>query len=321
MGQDEAIARYLDTLAARNFAASTIRYKRSHLARFRWWLVDEGRALSLAAVDEATARDYRRFLAAQPIARTTWTPLLHTMKTFFRWLHRHDLVLVDPFAGVEVPRREKSLPAYLTQDEVRQLLESIPLDGLLGIRDRAILETIYSSALRIRELVHLDMIDVDLAQRMLVVRHGKGNKDRVVPVGRLAARFIERYIREARVATRSHARALFVSDVGQRLTESHVRRFVLLPALRLAGIQKHVTLHVLRHSCAVHLLENGASVRHIQQLLGHAKLSTTQKYLAVIPSKLKKVHAAAHPAERNAKPQDTHPRRPHRSRWDPPRRA
>lgn len=320
MGQDEAVTRYLATLEARNFAASTIRYKQAHIARFRWWLMDQGRPSSLTAVSEETARDYRRFLAAQPIARTTWTPLLHTMRTFFRWLHRHDYVLVDPFAGVDVPRREKSLPAYLTQDEVRQLLESIPLDGLLGIRDRAILETIYSSALRIRELISLDLTDVDLSQRVLLIRQGKGKKDRVVPLGRMAARFIERYIRHARVASRSHAHVLFVSDTGQRLTESHVRRYILLPALRSAGIQKHVTLHVLRHSCAIHLLENGASVRDLQVLLGHAKLSTTQKYLTVIPTRLKKVHTATHPSERQSKPVATAPNRLHRSRWDPPRR-
>jgi integrase/recombinase XerD len=321
VGQGEAIARYLGTLEARNFAHSTIRYKRAHIARFRCWLIEQGSSSSLAAVDERTASEYRRFLAAQRIARTTWTPLLHTMRTFFRWLHAHDLVLVDPFANIEVPRREKSLPAYLTQAEVRELLASVPLDGLLGIRDRAVLETLYSSALRVRELMNLDLIDVDLTQRVVLVRQGKAKKDRVVPLGRMAARFIERYIREARVATRSHAQALFVSDEGQRLTEFHMRRHILLPALRYAGIQKHVTLHVLRHSCAIHLLENGASVRHIQQLLGHAKLATTQKYLTVIPSKLKKVHAASHPSERQPKPGVTSPRRPHRSKWDPPHAA
>lgn len=143
MGQGGAIAGYLE------------------IARFRWWLDDEGMPSSLAAITEETARAYRRHLANQPIGRMTWAPLLYTIKHFFAWACRHDLLLIDPFAGVEVPRREATLPPYLTQAEVKAILDATPAEEML--RDRAILELLYSSALRVRELVQLDLTDIDLA--------------------------------------------------------------------------------------------------------------------------------------------------------------
>lgn len=135
----------------------------------------------------------------------------------------------------------------------------------------------------------------------------KGKKDRVVPLGRIAATLITRYIGTARVPAPSHARALFLNDLGQRLTQDAIHKGILAPALLRARIAKHVTPHVLRHSCAIHLLENGASVRYVQALLGHAKLSTTQRYLLVLPSRLKAVHRASHPAEHQPTPPPTAP--------------
>ncbi len=241
------------------------------------------------------------------MATTTWESPLSTVKIFFAWLARHDLVLVDSFERIEVPKRQRTLPAYLTQAEVQTLLESTSTQDPADLRDRAVLETLYSSGLRVGELVRLDLPDVDLSRGLVLVRQGKGKKDRVVPLGRIAATLITRYIGTARVPAPSHARALFVNDFGQRLTQDAIRKGVLAPALCRAGIAKHVTPHVLRHSCAIHLLENGASVRYIQALLGHAKLATTQRYLVVIPTKLKAIHRASHPAERQPRPPVTAP--------------
>jgi integrase/recombinase XerD len=198
------------------------------------------------------------------------------------------------------------LPAYLTQAEVRAILQTIPTKDPADLRDRAVLEALYSSALRVGELTKLDLTDVDLSRGLVLVREGKGRKDRVVPLGRIAATFLSRYI-QTRVPAPSHARALFLNDLGQRLTQDALRKGILAPALARARIAKHVTPHVLRHSCAVHLLENGASVRYVQALLGHAKLSTTQHYLLVVPTKLKAVHRASHPAERQPRPAFTEP--------------
>lgn len=229
------------------------------------------------------------------------------MKTFFRYLARHDLLLADPFEKIDVPNPRRALPTYLTQAEVRSLLLAMPTQDPADLRDRAVLETLYSSGLRVGELVRLDLTDVDLSQGLVLVRQGKGSKDRVVPLGRIAAILVSRYVGTARVPAPSQARALFLNDHGQRLTDDAIRSGILAPALLRARIAKRVTPHVLRHSCAVHLLENGASVRHVQALLGHAKLHTTQRYLVVVPIRLKAVHRASHPAERRPQPEPTEP--------------
>jgi site-specific recombinase XerD len=215
--------------------------------------------------------------------------------------------LIDPFEKIEIPRRLRTLPAYLTQAEVRKLLLSTPTHDPAELRDRAVLETLYSSGLRVGELVRLDLTDVDLCRGLILVRMGKGKKDRVVPLGRIAATLVSRYVGTARVPAPSQIRALFLNDHGQRLTYDAIRSRILGPALLRARIARRVTPHVLRHSCAVHLLENGASVRHVQALLGHAKLATTQRYLLVVPVKLKAVHRATHPAERRPRPEPTEP--------------
>ena len=195
------------------------------------------------------------------MATMSWAGELHTVKVFFRWLHWHDVILVDPFDRIDIPRRGNTLPTYLTQTEMKKLLTSTPAEEML--RDRAVLEVLYSSGLRIGELVRLEVSDVDLSGGVIFIRQGKNKKDRVVPVGQIACTLVSRYIREVRVATRSQSRVLFVTHEGRRMNESHVRTYILLPAIRRAEIDKHVTLHVLRHSCAIHLLENGASVRYI----------------------------------------------------------
>jgi len=260
---------------------------------------------SLAAIDEATARDYRLFLSSH-LSPTTWNPRLAAVKTFFAWAMKNELVLIDPFEHVRTTPLQTTLPPYLTQDEVRAMLEAC--DAEAQLRDRAVLELLYSSALRISELVRLDLTDIDYSERVVLVRQGKGRKDRVVPVGRIATRLVQRYVQTRRVASAADARALFVDDIGHRVTTGGVRNYILAPAVRGAGIIKHVTPHVLRHSCAVHMLENGASVREVQQLLGHAKISTTQKYLNVIPIELKKAHRASHPAEHQQMPGEASPR-------------
>jgi site-specific recombinase XerD len=132
---------------------------------------------------------------------------------------------------------------------------------------------------------------------------------------------VQRYVQTRRVAAPCDARALFVDDLGNRVTADAIARYILTPAIRGAGIQKHVTPHVLRHSCAIHLLENGAGVREVQQLLGHAKISTTQRYTNVIPIELKKVHAASHPSEHQRTPASVTPMRSRGSKWDAVRRA
>ncbi|MDQ3280964.1 MAG: tyrosine-type recombinase/integrase [Acidobacteriota bacterium] len=157
------------------------------------------------------------------------------------------------------------------------------------------LEVLYSSALRIGELVRLHLSDIDFGGRALLIRQGKGKKARVVPIGRVAAKLTQRYVQMRRVAAACDARALFVDDLGNRITVDGVARYILAPAIRDAGIQKHVTPHVLRHSFATHLLEGGADLRAIQELLGHATISTTQVYTRVESARLRAAYARSHP--------------------------
>lgn len=174
---------------------------------------------------------------------------------FFRWAAREGVVLLDPFDRVRPPQT-RTLPPYLTQAEVRSVLEVC--DPEAQLRDRAVLEVLYSSALRIGELVRLDLTDVDFGGRTLLVRLGNGKKDHVARIGRVAAKLTRRYVQTQRVAAPSDARALFVDDLGNRITVDAVATYILAPAVRGAGVMKHVTPHVLRHSCAIHLLKNGA---------------------------------------------------------------
>lgn len=261
------------------------------------------------------ARLYRGALAAGPLSPSTRAKRLLEPKLFFAWLCRTGRILLDPFEGIVVLSPRRALPVYLTQGEVKRLLEGAPADERGELRDRALLETLYSSALRISEAVSLELRDVDLSRGLLFVRQGKGRKDRMVPLGRIAARFLERYIKTARMPAPSQARVLFLDDEGRRLGTGVVRNAILPLALESAGIHKHVTPHALRHSCAVHLLENGASVRYVQALLGHARLDTTQKYLLVVPTRLRDVHRASHPAERRETPGPTAP-----TKWIPSHR-
>jgi site-specific recombinase XerD len=316
-GSERATHRFLDAERARHRAESTIRAKHRLIVRFRAWLYVEGRASSLASIDEQTARDYRRWLSSH-FSPTSWNPILAAPSQFFRWAARESIVLLDPFERVRPSPQTKTLPPYLTQAEVRSILEVC--DPETQLRDRAVLEVLYSSALRIGELLRLDLTDIDFGGRTIVVRQGKGKKDRIVPIGRIAARLTRAYVQTRRVAAPCDARALFVDDMGNRMTTWGVANHILAPAIRGAGIQKHVTPHVLRHSCAIHMLERGAGIREVQQLLGHAKISTTQKYLNVIPIELKKAHAASHPGEHRSIPPSVTPIRSHASKWDSLRR-
>jgi site-specific recombinase XerD len=244
--------------------------------------------------------------------------MLAAVAQFFRWAARESLVLVDPFEHVRPAPQLRALPPYLMQTEVRSILEVC--DPETQLRDRAVLEVLYSSALRIRELVRLDLKDIDFASRTLLIREGKGKKDRVVPIGRIAAKLVQRYVQTKRVAARCDAHAVFVDDLGNRVTTDGVARYILAPAVRGAGIKKHVTSHGLRHSCAIHMLENGAGVREVQMLLGHAKITTTQKYLNVIPIELKRAHAASHPGEHRTTPKTEELKWRRASKWDALRR-
>jgi len=221
---------------------------------------------------------------------------LSAVKGFFRYLHRRGHLSSDPTAGISTPKKDKQLPVHLSVDDMVRLLESPPKDKPDGLRDRAMLEIVYSAGLRVSELVGLDWADVDRSLQLVRVR-GKGRKERVVPFGDRALAALDAY-REAipRLCPRRlvDPNAVFLNRRGQRLTTRSVARLVDHYVLA-SGLATKASPHALRHSFATHLLNAGADLRAIQELLGHASLSTTQRYTHVNMDQLMKVYDKAHP--------------------------
>jgi integrase/recombinase XerD len=222
--------------------------------------------------------------------------ILAAVRGFHRWLVREKISKDDPARPVGAPRVSKALPKALSRHEVESLLAAIPEDGgVTGMRDRAILETLYAAGLRISELTALDVDDIDLEDRTIRCI-GKGSKERIVPIGKVAAAAIDRYLRQARpaLARARSGHAVFLNVRGDRLTRQGCWK-LLKKYVSLARIRRRISPHTLRHSFATHLLDGGADVRAVQELLGHASVSTTQVYTLVSQEKLRAVYDAAHP--------------------------
>ena len=219
------------------------------------------------------------------------------VQTFFAWLCRQNVLAANPAADLELPRKpNKILPKSLALGEVRAILNVPNVGDPLGVRDRAVLETFYATAIRRSELVRLDVGDVDRERGLLTVNQGKGGKDRMLPLGERALSWIYRYLEETRplLETPASGRALFISGYGERFSAQYMGNWVHR-VIEAAGIGRSGSCHVLRHSCATHMLENGADIRFIQQLLGHARLDTTQIYTDVSIVQLREVHDHTHP--------------------------
>ena len=226
---------------------------------------------------------------------------LSSLRTFFRYLQRQGVIVANPVLAISMPKSDRYMPAFLTVDEVFSLLEAPGDEDTFAARDRAILEMLYSTGMRVAELVGLDQEDLDPAEETVRVL-GKGQKERLVPVGRPALEAMANYLPQREQLARQRigrgrepeVRALFLNSRGQRLTVRSIERLVGDYAVR-AGIINRVTPHALRHSFATHLLEMGADLRVVQELLGHASLSTTQKYTHLNLDHLSRVYDQAHP--------------------------
>lgn len=256
------------------------------VAEYVGWLRD--------AVDE----DGRARYKPASVAR-----MLVAVRSFHRFCVEEGLTEVDPAGDVGAPRVPQGIPKALTEAEVRRLLEAVTGDDPLAQRDRAILETLYATGVRISELVGLDRRDLDLDDKTARVL-GKGGKERVVPIGRTAVAALHEYLHDGRqLLLRPGVRAqdaVFLNARGRRITRQGCWQIVRRAADR-AGLEGHLSPHVLRHSCATHLIEHGADIRVVQELLGHARVSTTQVYTKVSPERLRQVYDAAHPRARLAR--------------------
>ncbi len=241
--------------------------------------------------DESKIRGYFAFLSGKKYNRNSVTRKASAVRNFYQYLVKSGKIKKNPFFYILSPKEEKRLPGVLTEKETAALLDSISTDTFFEMRDRVMLELIYSTGIRINELVNLDIKDADLVNGEIKVL-GKGQKPRIAPVGGAALNLLRDYMRKLKEAYDSGP--LFINKNKKRLTARSVERIIKARAEK-AGIKKKVTPHTLRHSFATHLLDRGADLRSVQELLGHANLSTTQIYTHLSINKLKKEYDKAHP--------------------------
>jgi integrase/recombinase XerD len=309
-GPDNGLARqkdrFLDWTLAIGLSEQTEALRRAALDRFVSWCLTAG-AEEASQITRELLEAYQLHLFncrktdGERLALTTQACRLNPVRAFCRWLAREGLLTVDPARDLETPRLPRRLPRWIPSvRDVRRILAQPDTTTLSGLRDRTILEMLYASAIRRMELVKLQVFDVDLEGGLVAVRNGKGRRDRVVPMGTRTARLVASYLSRARPVLIEPFRTstLFVTDFGEPFVKNRlgdlVRRYI-----KGAGIKAPGACHLFRHACATHMLENGADIRFIQAMLGHADLSTTQIYTHVSTTKLTEVHAATHPANRD----------------------
>jgi integrase/recombinase XerC len=296
-----SINKFIDYISLeRGASPHTCRAYRKDLELFATFLREKGLPSDAATIDHLTIRLFLGHLYQEKrIKRTSVVRKLATLRTFFRYLNREGIIAKNPAKMVATPKGGKDLPHALTVDEAFRLLDAPDVTNPLGLRDRAILEFLYSSGLRVGELTSLNLEDLDLVRGIVRVM-GKGGKERMVPIGSKAVEALRSYLAhrdELLAKGKSTTQYLFLNYRGGNLTARSVARMIKTYRLH-GGITKEATPHTFRHSFATHLLDAGADLRGIQELLGHASLSTTQKYTHVSSAKLMEVYDRTHPRAR-----------------------
>ncbi|MGB4592278.1 MAG: site-specific tyrosine recombinase XerD [Coriobacteriia bacterium] len=291
---DELVQRFLSHLAdERNLSPATVRAYASDLAQFSSWCARTGR--DPRTLEYRQLRGYLAELDQARYSRRTVARKLSAMRSFFRFLNAGDLAHNDPASVIAAPRAPRRLPVVASHDLVSRLLETPDSETSAGLRDRAILEFLYATGARVSELTALDISHIDLRGGSVRL-FGKGSKERIVPLHHTAVARIQAYLQQARptYARATSEDALFLNRLGTRLTADGVRR-LLKKHLATLGESTGMSPHALRHSFATHLLEAGADLRTVQELLGHVALSTTQIYTHVSTQRLRDIHRNAHP--------------------------
>lgn len=304
MSWGELLEAHLECLRLRGFSAASLTCRRNWVRRLADWAGRRGLAPGQVAPSDLAA--YQRSLLWEPglkgrlLAANTVHHALAQACCFFAWAAEAGHLVADPAEGLVLPRPPQALPTLLTEEEVARLLEAPVLTTPLGLRDRAVLETFYATAVRRSECCGLDLGDYDRARSELRVR-GKGGLERLVPTGEALGRTLERYLEQGRPKWAGPSEsALFVCCRGHRLAPGMANLLVRRSG-RAAGIAAPVTCHLLRHACATHLLHNGADIRQIQELLGHRRVTSTERYLHLFPRELTREHERTHPRARRGK--------------------
>jgi integrase/recombinase XerC len=295
---ETAVARFLRFLSVeRNASPLTIKSYREDLTALVGYLTEAcGRTPSPAEVTPLDLRGYVAALHEAGYAKSSVARRLASLRTFFKFCQREELCRENPAKPLHNPRKDRKLPHFLSTEEIATLLDAPPAARPHGLRDRAILETMYSAGLRVSELVGINQGDLDLAGGLVRIR-GKGRRERLAPLGSFATRAIARWLEERPLSPQEPKGAgapVFTNKFGRRLTTRSVAR-MLEKYLRQTGLDRRTTPHTLRHSFATHLLDRGADIRSVQELLGHKSLVTTQIYTHVSTAGLRAAYERAHP--------------------------
>lgn len=304
MNIKELLEEHCRWMQTRNYAPGTIHNGRLYIGRFIDWLAERG-VLNAQDVTRPMLERYQRVLFhhrkqdGSPLSFAGQHVRLTTIQGFFKWLCRKYYITANPAADLELPKVEKRLPRQvLTAHEAEQVLSQPDLSTPVGIRDRAILEILYSTGMRRKELTGLRLYDLDLERGTVMIREGKGKKDRLLPIGARATAWLNKYLNEARtkLIVEPDEREVFLCVSGRGLTPG-VLGHVVHDYVQASGIAKNGSCHLFRHAMATLMLENGADLRYVQQMLGHARLNTTEIYTHVNIQKLIEVHRQTHPAK------------------------
>lgn len=305
-GMGRAVIDHLAWMQQRNYAVGTVQGRAHYLRCFCAWCEERGLERP-GEVSKQVLERYRQHLYhrrkenGEPLSFRQQYYYLHAVRIWFRWLARQNRILYNPASELEMPKLDRRLPqAVLSIEEVEEVMRQPNLADPLGLRDRAILEVLYSTAIRKAELIGLTVWDIDRAAGTLMVRQGKGHKDRHVPIGERALAWLDRYERDARplMIFDLSQDTLFLTKRGEPLGSTGLGEQVAA-YVRAGGSGKRGSCHLFRHTCATLMLEGGADIRYIQELLGHSSLLSTQVYTRVSIRKLKEVHERTHPGAQN----------------------
>jgi len=308
------LERHLEDLRVKNYSEYTVKNRRTHIGFFVEWCRDRG-VTEPTEVTRPILEHYQRYLFhyrqknGNPLTFRSQLARLVPLKVWFRWMARQRHILHNPASELELPRLEHRLPkTVLTIAEMEKVLAQPDVNDPLGLRDRALMETLYSTGMRRLELANLKLYDLDTERGMVTIRQGKGKKDRVIPIGERAAAWIEKYIRESRpkLAVEPDDHTVFLSNAGEPFSLDHLSALVRTH-VDAADIGKRGSCHMFRHCLATFMLENGADIRYIQQMLGHVDIKTTQIYTQVSIRQLQRIHAATHPAAKLEKEKSIEP--------------
>src|ERR1700677_2641161 len=304
--------KHLENLRSKNYSEYTVKNRRVHIGFFLAWVADRG-ITEPVEVTRTVLEAYQRYVFhyrkknGQPLGFNAQHDRLVPLRVWFRWMARNHHILHNPASELELPRLAQRLPkAVLSAAEVEQIMLQTDIHDPLGLRDRAILETFYSTGIRRLELAQLKLWDLDLERSTLTIRMGKGKKDRMIPLGDRAAAWVRKYLEECRpqLVSEPDDHFVFVSNVGEPFAVDYLTELVSM-YVKAAQINKQGSCHMFRHTMATLMLEGGADTRFIQAMLGHADLKTTQIYTHVAIRQLQEIHRATHPAQLMKDPPST----------------